>query len=140
MYRVIHSLVAIPMPNFVNIGSSTRGHTSQYIQVQTNLPNHHLQRIFFSLSCSTIGIWNQLPESTISVTSLDTFKIRIQELYQHHRQWQYMGFFFLVLIVHTARASPYMHLLLIMIMRKCRSSNPSLYWKKIQISAFLPKI
>jgi hypothetical protein len=71
MYRVIHSLVAILIPNFTNnIGASTRGHTSRY-----KVPFCRTTIYKESFFPSTIRIWNQLPESTISAMSLDTFKI-----------------------------------------------------------------
>ncbi|XP_062578982.1 uncharacterized protein LOC134240892 [Saccostrea cucullata] len=74
MYRVIHSLVAIDLPpQFSQTGAATRGHQQRY-RIPFCRTNVYKESFF----PTTIRIWNQLPEDTITAISLESFKTRIQ--------------------------------------------------------------
>lgn len=71
-YRIVHQLVAIPATPFLIPTRASRGHTMRYLIPQSTV-NVHL----YSFFPSTLRIWNQLPQETVSAPSLETFKQRL---------------------------------------------------------------
>ena len=77
LYRMVHGLVAIPAgpPFFYPSSEVTRGHSMQFRQ-------HHCRIIAYQQSFfpSVVPLWNHLPASVVSASSLDTFRGRLTPL------------------------------------------------------------
>ena len=70
MYRIIHNLVDIPVGPYLTPSTSmTRGHDSRFHQIRTM--NNTYQQSFF---LRTIVLWNQLPQTAVSQTTLEAFQ------------------------------------------------------------------
>ena len=70
MYRIVHGLVDIPVQPYLTPSTSlTRGHDSRFYQIRTS--NTTYQQSFFP---RTIILWNQLPQTTVSQTTLEAFQ------------------------------------------------------------------
>ena len=69
LYRVIYQLVSIPVTPFLIPTRASRVNNMRYA-VPRSTVNAHL----YSFFPSAIRIWNQLPSSTVSAQSLETFK------------------------------------------------------------------
>ena len=70
MYRIVHNLVDIPVEPYLTPSTSmTRGHDSRFHQIRTT--NNTYQQSFFP---RTIVLWNQLPQTAASQTSLEAFQ------------------------------------------------------------------
>ena len=71
LYRIVHTLVAIPVTPFLIPVRTSRGHSMKFFIPQSTVNSH-----LYSFFPSTIRIWNQLPECAVSASSLETFKQR----------------------------------------------------------------
>ena len=70
MYRIVHHLVDIPVePYLTTLTSMTRGHDSRFFQIRTS--NTTYQQSFFP---RTVILWNQLPQTAVSQTTLEAFQ------------------------------------------------------------------
>ena len=70
MYRIVHNLVDIPVePYLIPSTSMTRGYDSRFHQIRTT--NNTYQQSFFP---RTIVLWNQLPQTAVSQTTLEAFQ------------------------------------------------------------------
>ena len=70
MYRIVHNLVDIPVEPYLTPSTSmTRGHDSHFHQIPTT--NNTYQQSFFP---RTILLWNQLPQTAVSLTTLEAFQ------------------------------------------------------------------
>ena len=66
MYRIVHELVDIPVESYLTPSAiMTRGHDSHFHQIRTS--NTTYQQSFFP---RTIVLWNQLPQTAVSQTSI----------------------------------------------------------------------
>jgi len=74
MYRIVHELIEIPLPQNLHLRSSTtRGHNLRFI-----VPfycTYYLRHSFFP---SSVRLWNTLLEQTASAPSLEAFKERLE--------------------------------------------------------------
>ena len=76
MYRIVHELVDIPVePYLIPLTSMTRGHDSRFHQIRTS--NTTYQHSFFP---RTIYLWNQLPQTAVSQTTLEAFQNQLATL------------------------------------------------------------
>ena len=70
MYRIEHHLVDIPVEPYLTPSTSmTRGHDSRFFQIRTS--NTTYQQSFFP---RTVILWNQLPQTAVSQTTLEAFQ------------------------------------------------------------------
>lgn len=70
MYRIVHQLADIPAePYFTPLTSRTRGHDSRFRQIQTSYTGYQ-----YSFFPRTIILWNQLPQSAVSQSTLEAFQ------------------------------------------------------------------
>ena len=70
MYRIVHHLVDIPVEPYLTPSTSmTRGHDSRFFQIRTL--NTTYQQSFFP---RTVILWNQLPQTAVSQTTLEAFQ------------------------------------------------------------------
>ena len=70
MYRIVHNLVDIPVEPYLTPSTSmTRGYDSHFHQIRTT--NNTYQQSFFP---RTIVLWNQLPQTAVSQTTLEAFQ------------------------------------------------------------------
>ena len=70
MYRIVHHLVDIPVEPYLTPSTSmTRGHDSGFFQIRTS--NTTYQQSFFP---RTVILWNQLPQTAVSQTTLEAFQ------------------------------------------------------------------
>ena len=70
MYRIVHHLVDITVePNLTPSSSMTRGYDSRFYQIRTS--NTTYQQSFFP---RTVILWNQLPQTAVSQTTLEAFQ------------------------------------------------------------------
>ena len=70
MYRIVHHLVDIPVEPYLTPSTSmTRGHDSRFFQIRTS--NTTYQQSFFP---RTVILWNQLPQTAVSQTTLEAFQ------------------------------------------------------------------
>ena len=70
MYQMVHNLVDIPVEPYPTPSTSmTRGHGSRFHQIRTT--NNTYQQSFFP---RTIVLWNQLPQTAGSQTTLEAFQ------------------------------------------------------------------
>ena len=70
MYPIVHALVDIPVESYlIRLTSMTRGHDSRFHQIRTS--NTTYQYSFFP---RTIILWNQLPQTAVSQTTLEAFQ------------------------------------------------------------------
>ncbi|MCG7865740.1 MAG: hypothetical protein JAY74_05120 [Candidatus Thiodiazotropha taylori] len=70
MYRIVHQLVDIPAePYLIPLAGRTRGHDSRFRQIQTSYTGYQ-----YSFFPRTIILWNQLPQSTVSQSTLEGFQ------------------------------------------------------------------
>ena len=73
MYRIVNNLVEIPANQYLTpTGVSTRGHQQRFLPYYCSVNAY--QGSFFP---SAIRLWNALPVSTVSVQSMDDFKVLI---------------------------------------------------------------
>ena len=75
LFKIIHSLVAIPKAQLLQTTRETRGNSTKFHQLRTTQAYH--SNTFFP---STIKIWNSLPSLISSTTDLDIFKERLQSI------------------------------------------------------------
>ena len=76
MYRIVHELVDIPVESYlIPLTSMTRGHDSRFHQIRTS--NTIYQYSFFP---RTIILWNQLPQTAVSQTTLEAFQNQLATL------------------------------------------------------------
>ena len=70
LYRIVHQLVSIPshIPYLIPTRAS-RGHNMRFAIPRLTVNTH-----LYSFFPSAIRIWNQLPDSTVSAQSLETFR------------------------------------------------------------------
>ena len=70
MYRILLHLVDIPVEPYLTPSTSmTRGHDSRFFQIRTS--NTTYQQSFFP---RTVILWNQLPQTAVSQTTLEAFQ------------------------------------------------------------------
>ena len=71
MYRIVHNLVDIPVEPYLTPSTSmmTRGRDSPFHQIRTT--NNTYKQSFF---LRTIVLWNQLPQTAVSQTTLKAFQ------------------------------------------------------------------
>ena len=78
LYRVVHSLVAVPisyLPSPALIRSSRQSNNYKFIEPHCRVNVY--QHSFFS---RTIPVWNALPTSVVTAPSLDAFKMAVKSL------------------------------------------------------------
>ena len=78
MFRIVHQLVDIPAETCLTPSSQTgrtRGHDTRFQQIQTRFAGY--QNSFFPC---IIVLWNQLPQSAVSQTTLDAFQSHLATL------------------------------------------------------------
>ena len=78
MFRIVHQLVDMPAETYLTPSSHTgrtRGHDTRFQQIQTRFAGY--QNSFFPC---TIVLWNQLPQSAVSQTTLDAFQSHLATL------------------------------------------------------------
>ena len=69
MYKIIHRIVDLKLPNYITFNSSfTRGHN-----YKLTVPPLRIDAYKFSFFPSTITLWNRLLVSTINAATIDTF-------------------------------------------------------------------
>ena len=71
IYKITYGLIDIPAPDFLHPSTlSTRGNTLRYIipYCRTDIYRH-------AFSPSSIRLWNQLPDRTVTSPTLDAFKL-----------------------------------------------------------------
>ena len=80
-YKVIHGLVAVPLPNYIHYSNriSRYCHSMTFRQFSTSTDYYK-----FSFLPLAIVQWNYLPESFACLQSLDAFKAAVCKL-QHSR-------------------------------------------------------
>ena len=75
LFKIIHSLVAIPKAQLLQTTRETRGNNTKFHQLRTTQAYHS------NTFCpSAIKIWNSLPSSISSKTDLDIFKERLHSI------------------------------------------------------------
>ena len=78
LYKIVHGKVAIPPDQLIRPTRLTRhSHTYSFRQIQAT--KNSLKYSFFPL---TIVQWNRLPDSVVSLSSLDQFKLAVSKM--HH--------------------------------------------------------
>ena len=79
LYRIINHLIAIPSAHYLTprgvAASTTRGHDIRFLLPYSRLQNH--QQSFFP---SAIRLWNDLPSTVATATTLDGFKDSLQTI------------------------------------------------------------
>ena len=76
MYRIVHELVDIPVePYLIPLTSMTRGHDSRFHQIRTSNTTYR-----YSFFPRTIILWNQLPQTAVSQTTLEAFQNQLATL------------------------------------------------------------
>jgi hypothetical protein len=77
LFKITHGLVAIPSgpPYLIPATTVTRGHTMQFTQQNCRIQAY--QHFFFP---SVICLWNQLPPSVVSASTLEQFRNRLNPL------------------------------------------------------------
>ena len=75
-YRIIHRLVMIPDSQLIPSTVCTRGHSRRYQQLPTR--TNYYKHTFFP---SMIPLWNSLPETVASASSLEDFKERLADVH-----------------------------------------------------------
>lgn len=80
-YKIINGLVAVPLPDYIRLNTriSRYCHSMTFRQLHTN--RDYYKYSFFPLA---VVQWNALPESVVSLTSLEEFKAAVSGL-QHSR-------------------------------------------------------
>ena len=69
MYKIIHRIVDLKLPNYITFNSSfTRGHN-----YKLTVPPLRIDAYKFSFFPSTITLWNRLLVSTVNAATIDTF-------------------------------------------------------------------
>ena len=78
LFKIVHGQVAIPSDQLVRPSRLTRhSHSYSFRQIQST--KNSLKYSFFPL---TIVQWNRLPDSVVSLTSVDQFKLAVNKM--HH--------------------------------------------------------
>ena len=75
-YRIVHKLVKIPSDQFVPTASSTRGHDMRFHRIY-NKTNYYK----YSFFPSVIKLWNALPSSVVSASTLEDFKEKLADVH-----------------------------------------------------------
>ena len=108
MYRIVHQLVDIPAETYLTPSSQTgrtRGHDTRFQQIQTCFAGY--QNSF--IPC-TIVLWNQLPQSAVSQTTLDAFQSHLATLSswipQHFYLLDVFNLLYIPLFIRGAWATP----------------------------------
>ena len=71
LYKILHQAVDVSVPDYyiIPISWNTRGHSSRFIQLQTNIDAYK-----YSFYPSAIRLWNALPTYVIEANSLEDFQ------------------------------------------------------------------
>ena len=73
MYRIVHGLIEIHLPQNLHYASTTtRGHSSRFI-----VPYCRTDSLTYSFFPSAVRLWNVIPEHQASAPSLEAFKERL---------------------------------------------------------------
>ena len=75
-YRIVHKLVKIPSDQFVPTASSTRGHDMRFHRIY-NKTNYYK----YSFFPSVIKLWNALPSSVVSASTLEDLKEKLADVH-----------------------------------------------------------
>ena len=75
-YRIVHKLVKIPSDQFVPTASSTRRHDMRFHRIY-NKTNYYK----YSFFPSVIKLWNALPSSVVSASTLEDFKEKLADVH-----------------------------------------------------------
>jgi hypothetical protein len=75
-YWVINHLVQIPDSQLVPTTVDTRGHSKKFHQLPTR--TNYYKATFFP---AMIPLWNSLPETVASASSLEDFKVKLEEVH-----------------------------------------------------------
>ena len=77
LYRIVHGFITIPAgpPFFYPASEATRGHPMQFCQRHCRI-NAYQQQFF----ASVVPLWNRLPATVVSASSLDQFRSRLSGL------------------------------------------------------------
>ena len=75
-YRIIHRLVMIPDTQLIPATVCTRGNSRKYKQLPTR--TNYYKHTFFP---SVIPLWNSLPETVASASSLEDFKVKLADVH-----------------------------------------------------------
>ena len=81
-YRIVHGLVMIPANQLVPALDITRGHDRKYQQISAR--TNYYKGTFFP---SFIPLWNSLPQSVASATTLEGFKKKLADVQLHNPQF-----------------------------------------------------
>ncbi len=81
-YRIIHGLVMIPADQLIPASDITRGHVHKYKQIYTR--TNYYKGTFFP---SFIPLWNSLPNSVVSATTLQEFKKKLADVHLQKPQF-----------------------------------------------------
>ena len=74
-YRIIHRLVKVPDAQLIPTTVCTRGHNQKFKQLSART-NYYKHTFFPSL----IPLWNALPDTVASASSLDEFKAMLADI------------------------------------------------------------
>ena len=75
LYKVIHSLVAIPQTHLIPATRTTRGSKIKFHQLATRT-NYHKYSFFPTAIC----LWNALPQNISAIDDLDDFKDAVRSM------------------------------------------------------------
>ena len=74
MYKIVNNLIdCSPPEGCLQLSNSvTRGHPLRFTQLQTNVDSYK-----YSFYPYTITLWNSLPNTVVTSTSLESFKMKL---------------------------------------------------------------
>ena len=78
-YRIVHRLVMIPDNQLIPSTVGTRGHDRKYQQLPAR--TNYYKHTFFP---SMIPLWNSLPDTVVSASSLEDFKAKLADVRLDH--------------------------------------------------------
>jgi len=72
LFKIINKLIAIPHDHISKSLASTRGHNMKFIQLAAKTYTYS-----YSFFCSTIKLWNSLPDFVINSTDLNNLILNL---------------------------------------------------------------